>query len=609
MNSHSLVRALAALCLLVPASAFLGSRSGGAVKTAPARASAPFVARTQVKRWSYLNSLDGAFQPPPPESATFSPLMTGQPDQTSLVPGQQRSTYPQGPRWSKKTKQVATVGPASNTLEMLEKIFLAGVDVFRLNFSHGSHEEKAGLVDLIRTLEHKHGKPIAILADLQGPKHRVGMYPDGAKFTLVKGQTYRFDLQSDALGDGTRVSLPHPDVMAALEVGHRVLIDDGKMVVVVRAKSGSNDWVDCEVLNDATISSRKGFNLPDTVVASSPLTPKDREDLQFIVAHLQVDWVALSFVQTAGDVREMKFLANQYHAAAGYRGTYQGKFMAKLEKPSAVTTELEAIVKECDGIMVARGDLGVEMVVESVPLTQKRIIDTCKAFGRPVIVATQMLESMIESPTPTRAEVSDVATAVFDGADAVMLSAESAAGKYPVEAVATQQRIITTVETDERYAVSVDRALALMASTATTTDAITVAARLVAQQVGAKAIVVFTKSGTTVLRASRDRPTVPILAFTASVDTARYLQLAWGVDAVVVDANFESKRNGGMGVDAVIDMALNACKAKGLVTNDNDLIVVTSGFPFGAPGAVNSLRVVSAAGANVWSPENQMGVA
>jgi pyruvate kinase len=513
-------------------------------------------------------------------------------------------------RWRKSTKQVATVGPASNTFEMLEKLFLAGVDVFRLNFSHGAHEEKAALVGLLRALEAKHGRPVGILADLQGPKHRVGMFPDQTKVSLTKGQMYRFDLNKDALGDGSRVSLPHPDVLEALQVtprspdvlealqvGHRVLIDDGKLVVVVRAKGAG--FVDTEVMNDATVSSRKGFNLPDTLVASSPITLKDRADLEFIVQKLDVDWVALSFVQEPGDMVELRSLADAYHKAAGKAGGYRGKFMAKLEKPSAVTEHLDAIVALSDGIMVARGDLGVEMVVESVPITQRRIIASCHKQGRPVIVATQMLESMIESPTPTRAEVSDIATAIFDGADAVMLSAESAAGKYPVEAVSTQQRIISTVEGDASYRAQVKLRVGEMIRSAIPTDAITDAARIVAEQIGAKAIVVFTKSGTTVLRASRDRPTVPILAATSSAPTARFLTLAWGVGAVPLqDSDFAQTAD----MDALLSKVLASCKAQGIITEPLDLIVVTNGFPFGVPGAVNNLRVVSAAGPAAWDP-------
>ena len=434
-------------------------------------------------------------------------------------------------RFLKSTKQVATVGPASSTAEMLKKLYLAGVDVFRLNFSHGSHDEKRELVKVMRELELELGRPICVLADLQGPKHRVGMFPDGesSKVSLTKGQHYRFDLDVEKLGCGERVSLPHPDVMAALEVGHRVLIDDGKLTVVVREKG--KDYVTTEVMNDATISSRKGFNLPDTEVESSPLTPKDREDLEFIVRELDVDWVALSFVQKPDDIVELRALADA--AAAPLKARV--KYMAKLEKPNAVSGYLDSIVQLCDGIMVARGDLGVEMDIESVPITQRRIIDRCQEYGKPVIVATQMLESMIESPSPTRAEVSDVATAVFDGADAVMLSAESAAGKYPVEAVSMQQKIITQVEKDLSFRDKINQRREARSRSTTTTDAITATARVVAEQVGAKAVVVLTKSGTTVARASRERPSVPIIAATTLKETSRYLQLAWGVDSILLE--------------------------------------------------------------------------
>eukprot|EP00613_Pedinella_sp_CCMP2098_P000088 CAMPEP_0171633186 /NCGR_PEP_ID=MMETSP0990-20121206/25008_1 /TAXON_ID=483369 /ORGANISM="non described non described, Strain CCMP2098" /LENGTH=534 /DNA_ID=CAMNT_0012203765 /DNA_START=175 /DNA_END=1779 /DNA_ORIENTATION=- len=525
---------------------------------------------------------------------TLTPPVTKTPLSGSKDSKPSMGYTPYNDRWSKATKQVATVGPVSSTFEMLEKLFLAGVDVFRLNFSHGSHKEKALLVKLIRELEVKHQRCVGILADLQGPKHRVGMYPEDLKFPLTQGQMYRFDLDEGTMGDGHRVALPHPDVLAALQVGHRVLLDDGKLVVVVREKG--EGFVVTEIMNDAMISSRKGFNLPDTLVESSPLTPKDREDLEFIVKEVDVDWVALSFVQTASDVMEMKTLADQYQKECGKGDIYPGKYMAKLEKPSAVTENLESIVAVCDGIMVARGDLGVEMICESLPITQRRIIDMCHLYGRPVIVATQMLESMIESPTPTRAEVSDVNTAVMDGADAVMLSAESAAGKYPEEAVSMQQRIISQVESDRSFRGAVKRRAESMSRTPTTTDAITDAAQQVAKQVGAKAIIVTTCTGTTVLRASRDRPSVPILAATNSRDTGRYLTLAWGVDPVVLeDLDFAT-----MNFEDLLETMIQVAWEKGLVTEPTDLLVVTSGFPFGVPGAVNNLRVVSAAGPRNW---------
>lgn len=504
-------------------------------------------------------------------------------------------------RWAKATKQVATVGPSSNTYEALERLFLAGVDVFRLNFSHGSHEEKMNLVGIIRELERNHGKSIGILADLQGPKHRVGLFHEGEKVSLKKGQHYRFDLDEESLGSDTRVSLPHADVIAALEVGHRVLLDDGKLVVEVRSKSEgakpSETFVECEVMNDASISSRKGFNLPDTLVESSPITKKDREDLEFIVKEeLEVDWVALSFVQTPQDIIELRDLTNKFSEESSPGKGHKLKFMAKLEKPSAVNSHLEGIVSVCDGIMVARGDLGVEMVVESVPITQKRIISMCHLYGKPVIVATQMLESMIESPTPTRAEVSDVATAVFDGADAVMLSAESAAGKYPVEAVTTQQKIISSVEADRSFREQMDRRNRLLSRTFTTTDAITDASGKIASQISAKAIVVFTQGGTTVLRASRDRHSVPVIAVTSEAETARYLTLAWGVDTVLLDDADMAHDD----FDDLLERVLVSLREKGVVSEPNDLVLVTAGFPFGVPGAVNNLRVLCNAGPRSW---------
>jgi pyruvate kinase len=325
-------------------------------------------------------------------------------------------------RWRKKTKQVATLGPASSTVEMIETLFLAGADVFRLNFSHGSQEQKKELLDMIRQVEHKYSHPITVLGDLQGPKLRVGEFanPDGE--FLTQGQTFRFDL-SDEKGDNFRVKLPHPEIIEASEVGHVLLIDDGKMKLTVSGKGYG--YIDCAVNVEGKIKDRKGVNTPDSILEISPLTPKDRSDLEYMLK-IGVDWVALSFVQRPQDIVEINKLIDQHLPAKMFRPAV----MAKIEKPSCFFDDnLEKIVELCQGIMVARGDLGVECAPEDVPLLQKQIIDECREQGKPVVVATQMLESMIESPTPTRAETSDVATAIYDGADAIMLSAESAAGK------------------------------------------------------------------------------------------------------------------------------------------------------------------------------------
>ena len=324
-------------------------------------------------------------------------------------------------RWRKSTKQLVTLGPASSNAEMIEKLFLAGADVFRLNFSHGSQEQKKELLMTIREIEEKYAHPIGILGDLQGPKLRVGEFssPDGEK--LEKGQTFRFDLD-EAKGDNTRVMLPHPEIIKASEVGHTLMVDDGKVRLTVTEKG--EDYLDCRVEVSGKISNRKGVNTPDSILKISPLTPKDRSDLDYMLS-IGVDWVALSFVQRPEDIEEIREIIDSKIP----EGSFKPCVMAKIEKPSCFDGDnLKRLVQLCDGIMVARGDLGVECKPEDVPILQKTIIDECRGQGKPVVVATQMLESMIESPTPTRAEASDVATAIYDGADAIMLSAESAAG-------------------------------------------------------------------------------------------------------------------------------------------------------------------------------------
>lgn len=358
---------------------------------------------------------------------------------------EERGTDKMSQRWRKKTKQLATLGPASSDFEMIEKLFLAGADVFRLNFSHGEHAQKKELLDIIRAVEHKHDHPIAILGDLQGPKLRVGQFanPDGE--LLVQGQIFRFDLDEYNLGTNERVLLPHPEIIEASEVGHVLLIDDGKVKVRVVGKGPG--YLDTEVEVPGKIKDKKGVNTPDSILQISCLTPKDRADLEYMLG-IGVDWVALSFVQRPEDIVEIQSLISEQNPI----GAHRPHVMAKIEKPSCFDGDsLQKIVELCDGIMVARGDLGVECAPEDVPILQKQIIDECREQGKPVVVATQMLESMIESPTPTRAEASDVATAIYDGADAIMLSAESAAGAFPEESVTMQQRIINRVEGDPHY--------------------------------------------------------------------------------------------------------------------------------------------------------------
>jgi pyruvate kinase len=509
-------------------------------------------------------------------------------------------------RWRKNTKQLATLGPASSSREMIEKLFLAGADIFRLNFSHGSQEQKKELLDTIRSIEEQYSHPIAILGDLQGPKLRVGEFSDEKGVMLEEGQIFRLDLD-EAKGDNTRVMLPHPEIIAASEIGHELLVDDGKVKLSVSGKG--EGYLDCTVEVPGKISNRKGVNTPDSVLDISPLTPKDRSDLEYMLS-IGVDWVALSFVQRPEDIEEILELIDEKLP----NGVFKPAVMAKIEKPSCfIGDSLENIVKLCDGIMVARGDLGVECAPEDVPLLQKEIIDTSRFFGKPVVVATQMLESMIESPTPTRAEASDVATAIYDGADAIMLSAESAAGKFPEESVAMQQRIINRVEGDPHYRNVLSNTQP--APDNTPADAIISAARQISNTIFAKSIVCFSLRGSTVLRAAKGRPGVPILAISPFKETARQLAMSWGVypelpqtgtyfSNVVEEEMFDYETPVVEEATDDFDLVLrNACRAalkKGLVSDPTDLLVVTAGIPFGTPGAANVIRVVPAAGPSCW---------
>ena len=491
-------------------------------------------------------------------------------------------------RWLKSTKQLATLGPASNTFEMIEKLFLAGADIFRLNFSHGEHAEKSELVNIIRKIEAKYNHPICILADLQGPKLRVGTFDSDSGVVLNVGQSFTFDLK-DEPGDSYRVKLPHPEILNTLEPGDELLLDDGKLRMTVTStdKSGSdNISVTCRVDIGGKLSNRKGVNTPSVVLPISPLTAKDRKDLDFVLT-LEIDWVALSFVQTPDDIREIQaIVGDQVH------------IMAKLEKPSAIDY-LEEIVELSDGIMVARGDLGVEMNPWDVPVIQKRIVETCKKFGRPCVIATQMMESMIENPTPTRAEASDCATAIFDSSDAVMLSAESAAGQYPIESVRMQQQVITRVESDTVYKSNLARfALSPPATddSSATNSAIVLAARQVAEISGSKAIIAFSSSGGTVIRVSQMRPSCPIIAITYNKMTARFLSMVWGVYPIVL-----APPSGDFSIGDEIVRACAEVRDRGFIDDaEKDLLTVTAGLPFGTPGTTNVLRVVSALGPDHW---------
>jgi pyruvate kinase len=464
-----------------------------------------------------------------------------------------------------RTKIIATVGPSSSSKERLAALFEAGVDVFRFNFSHGTRDDHAQRLEMIRGLERTYGRPIGVLADLQGPKLRIGRFTQGP-VTLEPGAPFRLDL-TDEPGDARRVTLPHAEIFPALGPGRSLLLDDGKIRLEVT--SAGADYAETRVVVGGPLSDRKGVNLPDTELAICALTEKDRLDLAFAL-DLGISLVALSFVQRPEDLDDAR-------AVIGNRA----KLLAKLEKPSAIR-HLDKIVARADGIMVARGDLGVEMPCEDVPVLQRRIVRACRRAGRPVVVATQMLESMIRSPTPTRAEATDVANAVYEGADAVMLSAETAVGAYPVEAATMMERIIVRAERDPDYRRSVHAEETVLETTYN--DAITAAACKVAETVPAAAIITFTESGDTTLRAARERPGVPILALTSSVLLQRSLNLVWGVHTLAVG-------RAGSFRDMIAE-ARGRAVAEGFAEPGSHLVLV-AGFPPGVP--VNTVHIITVA--------------
>ncbi|SUD40646.1 pyruvate kinase [Ectopseudomonas mendocina] len=463
----------------------------------------------------------------------------------------------------KKVKILATLGPAIRDAAHIRQLVEAGVNLFRLNFSHGEHADHAQRYQWVREVERELNQPIGILMDLQGPKLRVGRFAEG-KVQLVNGQSLRLDLDTTP-GDASRVNLPHPEIIEALQPGMSLLLDDGRLRLKVTAKQ--NDAVITEVIAGGELSDRKGVNVPEAVLQLSPLTEKDRHDLTFGL-ELGVDWVALSFVQRPEDIVEARELIG-------------GKafLMAKIEKPSAVT-HLEEIAKLCDAIMVARGDLGVEVPAENVPRIQKDIVRTCRQLGRPVVVATQMLESMRFSPAPTRAEVTDVANAVAEGADAVMLSAETASGDYPLETVQMMSKIIRQVENGPDYQTQLD--VGRPQAEATASDAISCAIRRISSILPVAALVNYSESGASSLRASRERPKAPILSLTPSLSTARRLTVAWGIYSVV---NERLRK-----VEEVTSTALEIAQAQGMAKR-GETVVITAGEPFGQPGSTNSLRI------------------
>jgi len=461
-------------------------------------------------------------------------------------------------------KIVATLGPASDDYEMIRALHEAGADVFRLNMSHGDHSEIAARHGIIRRIEADLGRPIAILADLQGPKLRVGTFANEDGHDLEVGAPFRMDLDKTP-GDATRVNLPHTEIFAALEPGAHLLINDGK--IRVKVLDCGPDFADCEVIAGGRISNRKGVNVPDVVLPLAALSDKDRRDLEF-VCELGVDWLALSFVQRPEDVDEARALAKGRAA-----------ILSKIEKPAAVKN-FDAILACSDGIMVARGDLGVELPVQNVPPIQKRLVRKCRNAAKPVIVATQMLESMIDSPMPTRAEVSDVAAAIYEGADAIMLSAESAAGSFPIEAVTTMNNVAIEVENDPTYRDVINASRG--GDKKPVADAIVSAAREIAETTNIKLICCFSESGSTVALTARERPNVPILALTSRQATARRMCLTWGCHCVKVGSVGRFK-------EAVIS-AVRSATAEGLA-DKTDLIVVTAGVPFGQSGSTNILRI------------------
>ncbi|QBY02158.1 pyruvate kinase [Rhodophyticola sp. CCM32] len=477
----------------------------------------------------------------------------------------------------RNVKIVATLGPASNDYETIRALFEAGADVFRLNMSHGGHEEIRARHDIIRRIEKDLGSPIAILADLQGPKLRCGVFAGDQGFDLQDGAAFRFDLD-DAPGDETRVQLPHPEIFAALEPGAHLLVNDGK--IKLRVENCGSDFADCLVVAGGPISNRKGVNVPDVVLPLAALSEKDRKDLEF-VCELGVDWLALSFVQRAEDVTEARKLSKGRAA-----------ILSKIEKPAGVKA-FEEILAVSDGIMVARGDLGVELPVQNVPPIQKRLVRKCRAVAKPVIVATQMLESMIESPVPTRAEVSDVATAIYEGADAVMLSAESAAGGYPVEAVSTMNNVAIEVEGDPTYNEIMHASRNVKRSSIA--DGIVSSAREIAETTDIKAICCFTHTGTTASLVARERPSVPILALTPLSHVARRLSLTWGTNCFVTMGEVNRFK-------LAVVSAARAAREGGFATEE-DLIVVTAGVPFNVQGTTNILRVAPCAERLIFSTD------
>jgi pyruvate kinase len=472
----------------------------------------------------------------------------------------------------RKVKILATLGPASSHPDMLRRLFRAGADAFRINLSHGEHKVHAKTIAAVRAMEKELGRPIAILCDLQGPKLRVGSF-EGGQAVIPHGHKFTLD-RDPALGDAKRVCLPHPELFEVLHAGQRLLINDGK--IRLRVTEAKKDKIVCTAEVGGVISDRKGVNVPDAEVPIPALTDKDRRDLAFAVEQ-GADWIALSFVQRPEDLAEARKLM-------GGAGATRPALCAKIEKPQAIH-RLAEIIELADGVMVARGDLGVELNPEEVPPLQKKIVNATRLTGKPVIVATQMLESMIESPAPTRAEVSDVANAVYDGADAVMLSAETAAGQWPEEAVLMMDSIGRSVEHDEAYRQRVR--LLETPPDATTADALAHACMTISDTVAINAITVFTSTGSSARRVARGRPSVPVMVLTPSPSVARKVALLWGAHAVTIKDIGSFEEMIAKGKRMALRHGFGGAGSK---------LVVMAGVPFGVSGATNLLHVVTLAG-------------
>ena len=466
-------------------------------------------------------------------------------------------------RRHRNAKIIATLGPSTSSPDVIHALFVSGADVFRLNFSHGTQTEHADRIRIIRDLEKLTGRPIAIVADLQGPKLRLGKFIDDS-IVLREGQTFRLDLD-ERPGDGERVSLPHKEVFAALRPGIDLLLDDGK--IRLRTEACGANFAETRVKIGGPISNNKGVNVPDVILPISPFTDKDRADLIFALER-DVDWVAPSFIQRPQDLLELRKMVDGRAA-----------ILTKLEKPAAIDF-LDDIIELSDGIMVARGDLGVELPPEDVPSIQKKVVRSCRSAGKPVVVATQMLESMIHSPVPTRAEASDVASAIYDGADAVMLSGETAAGKFPIESVTIMDRIIARVEKDPHYRTVIDAGQPAPQPTAA--DAVCDALQRIVHTMPIAATVTYTSSGFSSLRAARERPEAPILSLTPSQHTARRLSLVWGIHSL--------PSNEIKGVPEMVDNACQAALREGFA-NVGQAVVIMAGMPFGVSGTTNLLHI------------------